>query len=285
MIIMVENGGLGNQIFQYVAMKQASRSRERIILLGFDQLNEHFNFSKKVKFLHIQSSPLRHLRSINYRKLTAVTRYMPWIRVVGENSLAMLPTLRSSGITLISPSWFQNSQYFDTESALSLILNESVASEPGTALKNLGLDPNFSLAIHIRAGDYRSWPSNEFPAIVSPHWFRDQVEKIRSHHPDIPVLAIGDDLDYIDEVLSEIPDSLNFSKEYGGNTRTDFGILSICRYSVISASSFSLWARFFAHKRDAKSVTIAPTFWIGHATRTWYPEHLHPSFVIFEPST
>lgn len=282
---MVENGGLGNQIFQYVAMNQASSSRERIILLGFDQLKAHFRFSKKVKFIHIQSSPLRHLRSINYQKMSAVARYMPWIRVAGENSLAMLPTLRALGVTLIYPSWFQNSQYFDTESASSLILNESVVSEPETILKNLGLDPNFLLAIHIRAGDYRSWPSAEFPAIVSPQWFRQQVEKIRSDHPNVPVVAIGDDINYIDELLSEIPNSLNFSKEYGGNTRTDFGILAICRYSVISASSFALWARFFANKREARSVTIAPTFWIGHSTGTWYPEHLHPSFVIFEPTT
>ena len=281
MIIMVENGALGNQIFQYVAIRQASNSRERIVLLGFDQLKEHFHFSKKVKFIHIQSSSLRHLRSINYSKLSAVTRYIPWVRVIGETSFAVLPTQRGLGIKIVYPSWFQNSRYFDTDSSNSLFPDNLFVSESEVVLESLGLDPHFLLALHIRAGDYRTWPSAEYPAIVSPEWFREQVATIRGNHPDIPVVAIGDDTEYIDEVLSEIPNSLNFSKEYGGDTQTDFGLLSVCHYAVISASSFALWARYFAHQYDTKSKTIAPNFWIGHATHTWYPEYLRPSFITF----
>ena len=281
MIVMVENGGLGNQIFQYLAIKHASKPGERILLFGFDQLKEHFCFEKNVRFVHIQSSFLRHLRSLNYGKISAITQHLPWLSVAGEDSLAMLPARPDSGIKLIYPSWFQNSIYFETDSAAGLNLEPVVRSESESVLGKLNADPVRSLALHIRAGDYRTWPSAEFPAIVQPEWFQDQVTLIREQHPEIRVLAIGDDHEYIDEVIKEIPNSFNVSKEFGGNSHVDFGLLASCRYSVISASSFALWARYLAHQNDGGSVTIAPAFWIGHSQRTWYPENLRPNFIQF----
>jgi len=281
MIIMVENGGLGNQIFQYLAIKHASKSGEKILLFGFDQLKKHFCLDRNVKFVHIQSNILKHLRSLNYGKLSAITRYLPWLGVVGEDSLAILRTPLGSGIKLISPSWFQNSIYFDTDTAGNLILEPEVTAKSESVLWSLNADPVRSLVLHIRAGDYRTWPSTEYPAIVQPDWFRDQVSLIREQHPEIRVLAIGDDHDYIDEVIEGIPYAFNVSREFGGNSHVDFGLLASCRYSVISASSFALWARYLAHKNDSSSVTTAPKFWIGHSRHTWYPKNLRPNFLQF----
>ena len=43
MIIIIENGGLGNQIFQYFFCKSIASKNEKIYLLGFDDLKKLIN--------------------------------------------------------------------------------------------------------------------------------------------------------------------------------------------------------------------------------------------------
>ena len=40
MIVIIENGGIGNQIFQYFFCKRIARNKEKIYLLGFDDLKK-----------------------------------------------------------------------------------------------------------------------------------------------------------------------------------------------------------------------------------------------------
>lgn len=278
MIFMVEEGSLGNQLFQYLALERARKDNEKIILFGFDQLKATFDLPSAVRFIHIKSNSLKHLHSVDYQKLKRFTQQISGISVVGEDQSGSLSEKRTN-ITFIEPSWFQNSKVFSETSTQELVVKRGVLNTAVSTFDTLGLDRENSIALHVRAGDYRVWPSKEHPAILGIDWYVSEVARLRRLSPDLQVLAFGNEPEFTAEVLKQIPNSINVAEHFATDYQMDFCILSFCRFGIISASTFSLWSRFFAHKHNSDSITIAPKYWAGHALKEWYPRNFKIDFV------
>ena len=86
MIVMVEAGRLGNQIFQYVGLRSVTRPRENIMLLGFDSLFATFD-GIQARHVSIENSPLRHLASVNYESVNRWTAMLPGLSTMGESAI------------------------------------------------------------------------------------------------------------------------------------------------------------------------------------------------------
>ena len=76
MILMVEAGGLGDQISQYVGLRSVTRPRENIMLFGFDSLFATFD-GIQARHVSIQNSPLQHLASVNCDSVDRWTANLP----------------------------------------------------------------------------------------------------------------------------------------------------------------------------------------------------------------
>ncbi len=279
LIVMVESGGLGNQLFQYSAIVESSTPREKVLLFGFDQLKETFDLPTDPYFVHIQTNPLRHLHSLSYTRLKRLLNWVPLVQFAGGESAVEISRSERGLITLVEPSWFQTSTILDLKMLKKMTIKRSILECSQGLMNQVQATAATSIALHVRAGDYRTWPSVEYPALLPATWYREQVNLIRGDIPNLTVIALGDEPNYVDEVIKDIDNSVNVSGLMNENYQTDFGILSLCKYAVISASTFSLWARYFAKEKIPGVLTIGPEYWAGHRKGSWYPESLRVEFV------
>lgn len=276
MIIMIESGRLGNQVFQYLALRSCARAGEGIQLFGFDQLDSVFT-GVQAKFTSIQANPLRHLQSIDSRRLGRLAKLLPATGIISEDSTGNAVVESRGRLMLAAPSWFQNSNIL-AEPALALMqVRESWLARAHAILAELGLTPELTAFVHVRAGDYRTWPSAEHPAILTPDWYSRQAAQLKESVPDLQFIIIGDEPAYRAEVTRAIPTSVEIESTF----ETEFALMTICASGILSASTFAFWGAYFAHRERPGSLFIAPEFWAGHRCKTWYPSSLQATFLTY----
>ena len=120
--------------------------------------------------------------------------------------------------------------------------------------------------LHVRRGDYKSWPSEEMNALLPTSFYIDAIRYIRDHSRvrGLKVLLSSDGQvclrDYGgDYLIEESPD-------------LTFAILSVCSYGVLSPSTFSLAATFHGLATKSGGLFIAPMYWGGYNGDVWYPD-------------
>jgi hypothetical protein len=276
MIVMIESGRLGNQVFQYLALRHCARAGERIWLLGFDQLNIVFD-GVEARFRSIQENPLRHLHSLDSRTLAQLARFAPSTAVITEDEMGMPVTPGGSRLKLVEPSWFQNSSLLDEPALKQLKVRDTWLAHAREALDDAGLLPEQTAFVHARAGDYRTWPSPESPAILDPNWYMSQARELTSANPELRFAVIGDDSDYRSEVAAAIPGAV----EVKAGFETEFALMTLCPAGLLSASTFAFWGAFFAHRALTSGHFIAPRYWAGHRTAEWYPTAIQAPFLTY----
>ncbi|MDO9484501.1 MAG: alpha-1,2-fucosyltransferase [Actinomycetota bacterium] len=273
MIVMVEQGRLGNQIFQYLALRSVARPGERIQLMGFDQLRATFD-GLDARFTAIDTSMLRHLRSINYARIRRASSFVPGLDLV-EETVDGQPVAPSARMRICVPAWFQSPTVLST-SALAAMQVKPALVQAARSVVSQHADYAF---IHVRAGDYRTWPSAEAPAILSPAWYRTQLGELRLEGP-LHAFVVGDEPEYVDEVA----DALTDATVVRADELTEFALLTQCSAGVLSASTFAYWGAYFAHRQKGGHF-IAPQYWAGHASHAWYPPGIASPFLDYRSVT
>ena len=276
MIIMVESGRLGNQVFQYLALSSCARGDERIRLLGFDQLNSVFT-GVRAQFTSIHGNPLRHLQSVDVRRLKRLARILPSTNVIVEDSEGNSLIDRRERLMLAAPSWFQNSRLLDQPALEEMRIRDSWLSRAHTTLAQHGLTPELTAFVHARAGDYRNWPTAQHPAILDPAWYATQAERMSKAIPGIKFIVIGDEPEYRAEVTRAIPSAIAIESGF----ETEFALMTLCGSGILSASTFAFWGAYFASRTHAAGLFIAPEFWAGHRNGAWYPKAIQSPFLTY----
>ena len=123
--------------------------------------------------------------------------------------------------------------------------------------------------IHIRRGDYISWPSKKYPAVLSFEWYKSAISIMKNKYKINRFLIFTDDVYFAKDCFMNETEIkiINF------NPLTDLFIMSKCRYGILSASSFSWFAAKISKIRYLKyeQFFLAPKFWAGHRKKEWYP--------------
>ena len=277
MLVMVEEGRLGNQLFQYAALRSEARPSEKLVLFGFDQLKETFD-GIDARFIHIASNPLKHLVSLDYSRVGRLAARIPGLSSVTE-SVEARPIRGAGSIGIVHPSWFQSPAYLLSSTISSLEIKPRLKTAAREILDSLNPNGAPCAFVHVRAGDYRTWPSTEAPAILPPRWYAEQAAALSVRVPGVRFIGVGDEPEYVEEVMSAIPNSRSARAGYG----EEFALMTLCRHGILSASSFAYWAAWFARRESPSGLFIAPTFWAGHASGDWYPTSIASDFMTFEP--
>ena len=271
---MVESGRLGNQLFQYLALRSVAKSNERIVLFGFDQLKSTFD-GLDAHFVHIETNPLKHLVSIDYSRVQRMSAGLPGLGIIREDDKARPARNPASSLAIALPSWFQSDTFLGSLALQSLQVKPHLLESTHRFLTSHGLNGASTAFVQVRAGDYRLWPTPEKPAILPPSWYRDRIAELRLHRPELTIVAIGDEPSYTQEVITGLPDSLIFNSDYAA----EFALMTVCSGGVLSASSFAYWGAYFAKRNYPQGAYLAPRFWAGHATGSWWPDHIQASFI------
>lgn len=279
-IIIIESGSLGNQIFQYLAIKKIY-PKHKIILIGFSSLKNTFQEIDAI-FITIEKKVL--FKTIF--KLFNLLSNLKLINSVSEKCNKVSELINTFGIiskvTICLGGYFQSEKYIEIDHIKDLKIKDDIIKSALTIINKISIKDNFELVfVHIRRGDYLSWPSLEFPAVLPTAWYISAINYIEEKIKNPYYIFCSNDHEYVTDHFGHM------SNMYvsNGDEKLDFALMSMCRHGVLSASTFSWWAGRLSYiKTPDSSYFYAPLYWIGHCRMEWAPPESEASWLTYYPS-
>lgn len=282
-IITFQRGRLGNQLFQYPAMLMFAPEAS-VIAVGMDDLVQGFE-GVKLSRLSLPMNVGQGLSwQIKVRLLRWVTRALAGMRlvsIVDEREADDGPHFRVipglfRRVYYFRSGWYQFEAVADSSSGLRLRLNQHLRGVAARTLGALPGHPSDRYFIHVRRGDYTTFPSLQHPAVLSLAWYREQISRIRDRNPNAVFIVTSDDKPYIDEFFAGAPSV--FVVHLG--VLEDFAVMAGCLGGgILSASTFAWWAACLARRANAAAIFVAPRYWVGHRTHNWIPKGIQTSWI------
>ena len=276
MLIVRSKGQLGNQLFLYAAAMQAKRSGEKLALLGFDELFETFPI-RGARWIRIQNYSQRK-RTVN--RLIGLLRVLCSLRLIGvvrlaPNGRGLAKTSGAFPLTLFDAGYCQEERLSAAGPILQLRKRMLVSHdrELRETFPEL-FEPDKSVCfIHVRRGDYLRWPKPEAPAALPDQYYLRLATQISSDNPNVRFLVFSDDSAHCEDVFKGVP---NLRVVRASPTLTWLA-MTMARYGVLSASTFSWWGARLAHSEDSTGKFIAPLYWSNWRNSSWPQNAPHDS--------
>ena len=278
MILFFQSGRLGNQLFQYAALRTLAKD-EPLVLVGFDELQSVFD---GVRATFAGNTGSRLFRACE-RLRPWLNRAVPRVRLV--SFIEEVPgsgTARMSRGLLGSPKYactgyFQSEAAFDPAIPGELRIKADIAAAALPLLRDIRDAGSRPVFVHVRRGDYLHFPDARHPAVLPAAWYLQQMDGFRSRVENPRFVLLSDDAHYLHDVFGGMRDACI------PDTRPDvaFAIMAACDGGILSASSFAWWGAWFAHRRNPEALFVAPTGWVGHRSGVWHPRHIRSSFLSY----
>ncbi len=280
-ILFFENGRLGNQLFQYCGFKKYFPD-DRLILFGFDDIHNYFD--------HVEAHCIpksKMPRWMGFRRLKRIARFLAEIRILGlltedPNPEHFNITSRKGLLWMVFVSRDAYFQHRDVVNNLEYAPNlKPDLRERATRwlhARDIRIDRDLIVFIHVRRGDYLHWPSKDYPAVMDLAWYRRAMGMIKDKVRNPVFILMSDDQNYLHDVFEE-SETLFISNN---TAELDLAIMAECKGGILSASSFAWWGAFYAQptrKRDA--YFIAPKYWCGYRAKEWYPAGFRTDWITY----
>lgn len=282
MILFFQSGRLGNQLFQYCAMK-AFPQKGKIVAIGFSELcaiidgveipscSPRPGFPLGQRILLRFFRPLIRSMSLSLRLLSVVTEDVH----VRRSTYSVKPGLVPNAF-YFDPGYYQAEHVADPAITGSLHIRRDFRARAQTLLRTFPCSPEDRFFVHIRRGDYAFWPSPEAPAALPISWYQTQMDLVRQSRPQAFFFILSDDPNYVKARLPPQHRTTFVHNCLG----VDFAVMAECfGGGILSPSSFSWWGAFFARRQNPKGLFIAPRYWAGHALKQWFPESIETSWI------
>jgi len=245
MIRVVIKGGLGNQMFQYARAKVLSTRLQRPLLLDisyYDREKVHRSYA---------------LPGLGVQEPTT-SRRMPKPRRFLAQHLATLNLCLarrgwpSLGCVYVDGYW-QSERWFEGEHAL--VRSLFTFPKPPEPIATRIREGN-SIAVHVRRGDYLNLPPYQVCGL--DYYLRAMQDMARRvEHPRFFVFS--DDIEWCEVLRQHWPDAV-LVRDAGSDVE-ELLLMSLCRHTIISNSSFSWWAAWLTD-REGK-IVMAPDRWVN----------------------
>jgi hypothetical protein len=271
------SGRLGNQLFQYSALRTAMTARQRLVLVDFDDLDAVFTGVRA----DLRSSGSRSDRlrlALRYRSRHLVGS--PLGLVVADRE-EQLPVWAQAGRVATVRGYFQRDLPDHVAHVGALQFRPAIAADADAFLRERfparGAHP---LAfVHVRRGDYLSaavgrkadglgWVDDGPSVALAAEWYRERMAELRELLPGVRFLLVGDDPAWAHAELAG-PDTVVSDR----SPAVDLALMARCDAGVLSASSFAWWGAWFA-TRQGTGPFLAPLHWLGHAVGDWWPRRI-----------
>lgn len=274
MILFFESGRLGNQLFQYFGLKQCFPC-QRLIFIGCDDLHEVIE-TEDVIFIRKENLQ-RWLRiGLLVRSMSILSRLrilgLIWEDCKGTSYVVHARRGLLWGISLLQPSYFQhNSVTKRFEDTITIRRHFIDQAKSWLNSNSVQIDRKSLVFVHIRRGDYLSWPNRMSPAVLSLSWYQRAMASIKARVSNPLFIVLTDDPYYANDVFCGQSDVLISENDH----LVDFALMSLCPHGILSASSFAWWGAWFSRQSNAENdvgIYLAPNCWAGHRRKQWFPE-------------
>lgn len=283
MILFFENGRLGNQLFQYSGLRKYFPD-QNLIFFGCEDLKKSFD-NIEVKFI----SKRLELEKFHFRMLRIIFLLLAKVRVFGKIThsigkrnfkVAVQPSFLLN--VYIADSIFFQHQDCTKNLAVVPVLKKKILkfAEDWLKKKKILSFKKQMVFIHIRRGDYLTWPFTKFPAFVDINWYRIAMLKIKKKINKPIFIIMSDDLSYVRKHFKES----NFLIISENQAEVDLAIMSMCSGGILSPSSFAWWGAFMARSKKTDKVNkyfISPKFWAGHRLKKWFPAYFYTNWISY----
>ena len=235
-------GRLGNQMFQYAALKgiAAHYGYEVIIPNHKQTIREKAGFDLKIE-IHdpfVMGSlgrlgVVQGVLEVNERMFT-----------YDEELVEMCPDNTSL------------SGYFQTEKYFKHIKEDvkkdfTFHKEISNPCKEMMEDVGEAISLHVRRTDYTTNPNH---TTLDLSYYQEALNRMPQ---GVPVIIFSDDTEWCKK--QDIFSSDRFMVSESGNQHVDLCLMTLCKYHINANSSFSWWGSWLA---DSERV-IAPKKWFG----------------------
>jgi len=277
MIIARSHGRLGNQLFHFAAIEGSRIKGEWLVLIGFSALNRLISLDLRNRVFRIPNpdylnKPLKSLE----RVLRKIAHSGVFGQIVEDKTAGKIA--RTSGrvnVAVVDAGNYQEWKYFGDR--LIAHLRERIIDGAGQSEENKPAEQE--CFVHVRRGDYLSFPSLEESSSLPDSWYRRAMEIQESVEPDTVFVVYSDDPDY---ARAQFADMKNVHIVEAGETETFLAMISF-RRGILSASTFSLWASIVARSSGAPGPFIGPTYWLGWRKNEWNPTGLRHWSITYLP--
>ena len=168
--------------------------------------------------------------------------------------------------------YFQSWKFFTKEDIFSwYVFKESLF----TALheKYSHIDFSNAVAVHVRLGDYMEGSFMFYTPTAT--YFKKALSKINSKGQ---VVVFSEHVETVKKYLGSMPDNTVYIE--GNKNYEDFYLMTLCKDTIISPSSFSWWAAYL-NKHPHKKI-IAPTYWYIPYSRVTYDNIHMPDWITLD---
>ena len=279
MIVFLQSGRLGNQLFQFVALKKYF-PKHKLIFFGFASLQNLFNIIDVI-FINLK------INSLLYKVLVRIFIYFVKLRILGKiteiavNDNSKLYVRRGLlwNIFIVWDVFFQHSSFVNKTINPPRIKKKYLTLAKNWLIKKKVFKKKSNLVfVHVRRGDYLSYPDVNFPAVLDLKWYKKNMLYIKNRVKKPIFVIMGDDTLYLQSVFKESK-NLIISNNL---PEIDLSIMSFCSHGILSPSTFAWWGAFYARSKNKQNTTVlAPKYWVGHRKKKWQPANFQTDWITY----
>lgn len=274
MIIIIENGQFGNQLFQFNYCLKIANSDEKIVFIGFDDLSK---FLKKSKyFFFFKKKNLLTKIIIKFR--------IPFIKIINISKIAktIIQTYKNQNISkqnglfnflTFVEGHFENEKFVNKnfEKYIKISPIENKAKKFLEKIKRNNKQKIFFIQIRLKDAIYGI--DKNYPSVLPLRWFFKCKNILKKKYKHSLFVFLSDDLDFLKK-------NLNKNEIYVKNDDPFFSfyIIKNCDGGILSPSTFAWWGAYLSKKK----IFYAPKFWHGHRKKILRPQTFISSFLTYK---
>lgn len=266
-------GGIGNQLFQYSFGEYLRNTKS--VRVEYDC--NSFGNSDKLRKLEIESA----VGSIPITTENAISKYTGVInRVIRciyniSNKFVLEENFSEEKFDLLKQRkgevYLQG--YWQKQLYASWALNSGVLNLSKMPL-SIELQDYYqkitteeeSISLHIRRGDYFTPRYIKKFGVCSPKYYQNSITYLQNKiKRNIKIFIFSDDPQWVIKNIKLPSDSI-FVKNYKVPQASYIYLMSLCKYNIISNSSFSWWGAFL--NRNPNKMVISPEKWTLNSDKT-----------------
>lgn len=263
-------GGLGNQIFQYMAGKWLAAYRNLPLHIDNNWLHDGYGHPNSSIFEFGLYKPdleygMGHKNFLSLyidRFATIASRNIPFVADITKINAPKNPfyedlTRIKSGIHLRG--YYQSPQYFYELLNMGYVGKKSFQLiKPSKSFEFIykELSAQDVLAVHVRAGDYLKKKSPH--RNLDSKYYQSAIESATEICGNLPILVFSDDILYAKKKLSGFL-NLKFVDGSSITAAENMKLMSMAKGIVSANSTFSYWAGMMS---EPKTLVVAPKDWM-----------------------
>lgn len=240
-------GGLGNQLFQYIAGKSIANQLGALFYCDFSSyIGDRYHRHNMLDVMGLPNNELDSKKSNTLKEL----------QKLDEGSVATYTDLckinQTDDLILLDGYWqdeaYLNPKYVEeVYAALSKKYQHS-----DNQILNL-VKSSSAIAVHVRRRDYAHM------GLCTEEYYVGAISALREKYPETQVLIFSDEPNYSEYFLRQYLKD-NFQVVMTGDDVLDLYIMTLCEHMIMSNSTFSWWGAFF-NEANKKNI-ICPFDWV-----------------------